>query len=60
MVKVTAGVRYWVFAALVVGAFWWTYPHEDFSYYIFMFFTVYVLSAFGMLGAKVGYNKLTN
>jgi len=60
MVKVSAGVPYYVFAAAVVLAFWWTYPHEHFTYYIFMFFTVYVLSAFGMLGAKVGWYKLTN
>ena len=60
MVKVSAGVPYYVFAATVVLGFWWTYPHKHVSYYIFMFFTVYVLSAFGMLGAKVGYNKLTN
>lgn len=60
MVVVSAGERYYVFAFVVMGAFWWYHPYERLSYYVFMFFTIYVLSAFGMLGVKVIYMKLTN
>jgi len=60
MVKVTAGVPYYTFAFIAVAAYWFYVPHERLTYYVFMFFTIYVLSAFIVLGAKIGYNKIRN
>ena len=60
MVKVSAGERYYVFAFVAVGAYWLYNPHERLTYYVFMFFTIYVLSAFTVLGAKIGHKKIRN
>jgi len=60
MVKVSAGERYYVFAFVAVGAYSIYNPQERLTYYVFMFFTIYVLSAFLMLGAKIANDKIRN